>query len=41
MIMTSSTESASGSPMAKKWYVINTYSGYENKVKEALQQRVK
>jgi transcription termination/antitermination protein NusG len=27
--------------MTKKWYVINTYSGYENKVKEALQQRVK
>jgi transcriptional antiterminator NusG len=27
--------------MTKKWYVIQTYSGYENKVKEALQQRVK
>jgi len=27
--------------MAKKWYVIQTYSGYENKVREALQQRVK
>ncbi len=27
--------------MAKKWYVIQTYSGYENKVKEALLQRVK
>jgi transcriptional antiterminator NusG len=27
--------------MAKKWYVIQTYSGYENKVKEALHQRVK
>src|SRR5258708_6056881 len=27
--------------MAKKWYVIQTYSGYENKVKEALQQRIK
>ena len=24
------------SAMAKKWYVIQTYSGYENKVKEAL-----
>jgi transcriptional antiterminator NusG len=27
--------------MGKKWYVIQTYSGYENKVKEALQQRIK
>ena len=27
--------------MSKKWYVIQTYSGYENKVKEALLQRVK
>ena len=27
--------------MAKKWYVIQTYSGYENKVKDALQQRIK
>jgi transcriptional antiterminator NusG len=27
--------------MAKKWYVIHTYSGYEAKVRDALQQRVK
>lgn len=27
--------------MAKKWYVIHTYSGYENKVVDALQKRVK
>lgn len=27
--------------MAKKWYVIQTYSGYENKVKESLLQRIK
>ena len=26
--------------MAKKWYVIHTYSGYENKVKQNLIQRV-
>ena len=25
--------------MAKKWYVIQTYSGYENKVRESLKQR--
>jgi transcriptional antiterminator NusG len=27
--------------MAKKWYVIHTYSGYEAKVRDALQQRAK
>jgi transcription termination/antitermination protein NusG len=27
--------------MGKKWYVIQTYSGFENKVREALQQRIK
>jgi transcriptional antiterminator NusG len=26
---------------AKKWYVIHTYSGYEAKVRDALQQRIK
>ena len=26
--------------MAKKWYVLHTYSGYENKVKKNLQQRI-
>lgn len=25
--------------MDKKWYVVNTYSGYENKVKEKLEMR--
>jgi len=32
---------STGSFMSKKWYVIQTYSGYENKVKEALLQRIK
>ena len=27
--------------MSKKWYVITTYSGFENKVREALTQRIK
>ncbi len=27
--------------MAKKWYVVHTYSGYENKVKSALEEKVK
>ena len=25
----------------KKWYVVHTYSGYEQKVKESLEDRVK
>ena len=24
----------------KQWYIIHTYSGFENKVKESLEQRV-
>jgi len=27
--------------MEKKWYVIHTYSGYENKVKATLEERIK
>jgi transcriptional antiterminator NusG len=34
-------ERASETLMSKKWYVIQTYSGYENKVRESLQQRIK
>ncbi len=26
--------------MAKRWYIVHTYSGYEHKVKESLEQRV-
>ncbi|MDR2721790.1 MAG: transcription termination/antitermination protein NusG, partial [Coriobacteriaceae bacterium] len=26
--------------MSKKWYVLHTYSGYENKVKKNLETRV-
>jgi transcriptional antiterminator NusG len=26
--------------MAKKWYVVHTYSGYEEKVKKALEKRI-
>ena len=26
--------------MARKWYVLHTYSGYENKVKDNLQTRI-
>jgi transcriptional antiterminator NusG len=27
--------------MGKKWYVVHTYSGYENKVKQALEEKIK
>jgi transcriptional antiterminator NusG len=27
--------------MSQKWYVVHTYSGYENKVKAALEERIK
>lgn len=27
--------------MEHKWYVVNTYSGYENRVKEVLSERIK
>ena len=26
--------------MSKKWYVVHTYSGYENKVKQTLETRI-
>ena len=26
--------------MAKKWYVVHTYSGYENRVKRNLELRI-
>ena len=28
-------------PTSKKWYIVHTYSGYEGKVKLALEQRIK
>ena len=30
-----------GASMAKKWYVVQAYSGYEGKVKSALEERVR
>jgi transcription termination/antitermination protein NusG len=35
------TEPAGATAMAKKWYVVHTYSGYEQKAKDALKERVK
>ena len=34
------TTGEAGAP-SKKWYVVTTYSGYENKVKTALQERIR
>src|SRR4029077_1186848 len=34
--MTSVSEAAN-----KNWYIVHTYSGFENKVKESLEERVK
>ena len=41
LIVNANAERASETLMSKKWYVIQTYSGYENKVRESLQQRIK
>jgi transcriptional antiterminator NusG len=30
-----------GDPVALRWYVVHTYSGYENKVKAALEEKVR
>jgi transcriptional antiterminator NusG len=30
-----------GGPVALRWYVVHTYSGYESKVKQALEEKVK
>jgi transcriptional antiterminator NusG len=41
MNVTNVDSSSARCAMGKKWYVIQTYSGFENKVKEALLQRIK
>ena len=35
------TATASEASMSKKWYVIQAYSGYENKVKASLEERIR
>jgi len=34
-------EAVPGSPMAKKWYIVHTYSGHEARAKQALLERAK
>ena len=36
-----SAPSAGGAPADKKWYIVNTYSGHENKAKLTLLERVR
>lgn len=35
------SQRGNGASMAKKWYVVQAYSGYEGKVKSALEERVR
>jgi transcriptional antiterminator NusG len=35
------TKIESGVAMAKKWFVVHTYSGFEKKVRDGLKQRIK
>lgn len=35
------SQRGNGASMAKKWYVVQAYSGYEGKVKTALEERVR
>jgi transcriptional antiterminator NusG len=37
----SEAETGTSSQVEKKWYVVTTYSGFENKVKLALQERIR
>ena len=37
--MTGGGQAQMSEETGKKWYVVTTYSGYENKVKAALQER--
>src|SRR5262249_164917 len=39
MLTVETTET--GTNMTKKWYVVHTYSGHENKARLALQERIK
>ncbi len=38
-MMETRTEPPHGATMTKQWYIIHTYSGFENKVAESLRQR--
>lgn len=38
---TSAPSASTGQPADKKWYIVNTYSGHENKAKLTLLERVK
>ena len=35
------SEDAAAATTSKQWFVVHTYSGFENKVKEAIESRAK
>ena len=35
------TAMAQGTKIDKKWYVVHTYSGFENKAKKSLEEKIK
>lgn len=39
--MTEANEIDRGSTLRKRWYVVHTYSGFENKAKKSLEERIK
>jgi len=39
--MVEATEKESGNSPPKRWYVVHTYSGFENKAKKSLEERIK
>jgi transcriptional antiterminator NusG len=39
--MAEATEKESGKTPLKRWYVVHTYSGFENKAKKSLEERIK
>lgn len=39
--MTEANGTGNGSALRKRWYVVHTYSGFENKAKKSLEERIK
>jgi transcriptional antiterminator NusG len=41
MVETQTQGTSQNPPVAKRWYVVHTYSGFENKAKKSLEERIK
>ena len=39
--LSTTAEGETPDDFVKKWYIVHTYSGYENKAKQALEERIK